>query len=51
MPMPVRRVLTSNRRYVIYYRCAAETAEIVVLAIRGEGQLPPAPEDLAGDVP
>ena len=49
MPRDVRRVLTRDRRHVVYYRYDAGTDEVAILRVRGARQLPPAPEELGPD--
>ena len=48
VPRSVRRVLTRSRRHVIYYRYRAGLEQVEILCIRGAGQLPPTPDEIAG---
>jgi hypothetical protein len=47
-PGMVGWVLTSTRRHVIFYRHDRDHSTVHVLAVRGAGQLPPVPDELAG---
>jgi hypothetical protein len=46
VPRQVRRVLTKDRRHVVYYWYQRDAQEVVVLSVRGSGQLPPLPREL-----
>lgn len=50
LPIEVRRVLTQDQRYVVFYRWDEGGTRVNVLAVRGAGQQPPAGKELIGSV-
>jgi plasmid stabilization system protein ParE len=49
VPRSVRRVLTRSGRHILYFRHQPDTDEVIILAVRGPGQLPPTPVELSGN--
>jgi plasmid stabilization system protein ParE len=46
LPNEVRRGMTQDHRYVIFYRYVEDTARLEVLSVCGAGQQPPTIEEL-----